>query len=172
MIGKVLGGAFVLLGCSGIGFYTVIKNAVRIRMLKEFEQDLQYIYGEIEYAAPDMAEIMERLSFRRGAFAVFFSRMQERILSHQGMRLCEYWKEEMENIRGIENLNFSDREFFMQVGENLGNMDRMTQLRTLGLFQKRLSEILRKAESEYYGKAKISLVIGITGGFFLVILLF
>ena len=171
MIGKVLGGVFVLFGCSGIGFYTVVKNAVRIRMLKEFEQDLQYIYGEIEYAAPDMAELMERLSLHRGAFDLFFSNMKERILSHQGMRLCDYWKEEMENIQGIENWDSSDREFFMQVGENLGNMDRMTQLRTLELFQKRLSETLSKAEREYYGKAKISLVISITGGIFLIILL-
>ena len=171
MMLKVTGGLLILFGCAGIGGYVVMKNSMRIRLLRELERALFYIYGEIEYAASDMVEIMERLSFRGGALGEFFLNMKGRILSHQGLRLCDYWAEEMKGIQGIESLKESDVEFIRQIGENLGNMDRMTQLRTLENFQSRLSGMIQLAEKEYHGKAKISMVIGITGGIFLVILL-
>lgn len=167
---KGLGGIFVILGCSGAGFYVAFRYATRIRILKELEQALHYIYGEISYSAPDMAEIMEHLSFRGGTFGEFFLNMRGRILSHQGLRFCEYWTEEMKDIPGLEHLTTTDCEFLQQLGENLGNMDRMTQLNTLQIFQERLSKIIQNAEQEYHGKAKVSVVIGMTIGIFLVIL--
>ncbi len=170
MLCKVFGACLVFLGCGGIGIYMAVRSHVRIRIIRELEQVLQYLYGEIEYAAPDMAELMERLSVRKGFFSYFFERMRERILSHQGLRFQDYWKEEMKNIKEMETLSSSDRELLIQIGENLGNLDRMTQLRTLELFEKRLSEIRSKAEKEYYGKARISIVVWATGGIFLVLL--
>lgn len=171
MVFKVVGCCLAFLGCSSIGICKVMKNAIRIRILQELEQILQYIYGEIEYAAVDMAEIMEGLSGREGYFSHFFQNVRERILAHQGMRLRDYWKEEMGEIQGIETLHHAERELLVQIGENLGNLDRMTQLRILGLFQKRISEMLVKAEQEQEQKAKLSMIIWATGGIFLVILL-
>ena len=170
MIWKIFGVILVFLGCSGIGGYIVVRNSVRLRMLRELEHILRYMYGEIEYASSDMAEMMESLSARDGFFSVFFAKVGKRVLSHEGLRLADYWKEEMGQIQGIETLHASDRELFIKLGENLGNLDRMTQLRTLELFEKRLSEIRTRAEKEYFGKAKINMVVWVTGGIFLIIL--
>lgn len=169
---KWMGSILVIAGCSGIGIYFVVKKSVRLRMLRELERILQYLYGEIEYAAPDMAELLEYLSFRSGAFGEFFLHLRGRILSHEGLPFCEYWKEEMPSIQGMENLTSADREFLVQIGENLGNLDRMTQLATLKIFQRRLSETLLTAEREYHGKAKVCIAGWTIAGVFVAIFLF
>ena len=169
---KIAGCVLIVCGCLGIGGYAAVQQMVRIRVLRDLERMLQYLYGEIEYAATDMAEIMEYLAFRGGAFGEFCLNMRNSLLSHQGLRFSDYWEREMQYIQGFESLREEDRELLVQIGGNLGNMDRMTQLKTLEIFQKRLSGILLLAEKEYHGKVKIRLVIGGTVGIFLTILLF
>lgn len=62
-------------------------------------------------------------------------------------------------------------ELLRSIGENLGNMDRQTQLHTLEIFQTRLREILMQARQEYGEKAKVSGIVWITAGLFLALVL-
>lgn len=168
---KLLGSILIIGGCSGIGFYIASRGAARIRILRELEQILEYLYGEIEYSGCDMAELMERLSFRGGAFGDFFLGIRGKLLSHQGYRFSEYWSGELSYIHGVENLLPEDIELLHCIGDNLGNCDRGTQLRTIEIFKKRLEKTLAGATEEYRGKAKLSIIVCATAGCFLAILL-
>ena len=50
---KIAGVLLVLTGCTGVGLYTAMRYLIRIHLLEEIEQAMQFIYSEIEYAACD-----------------------------------------------------------------------------------------------------------------------
>lgn len=168
---KFVGVVCVVCGCSGIGWYAVSRYATRIRVLQELEQALQFLYGEISYSACDMVELMGKLSLRGGAFESFWKGIQELLLQHRGQPFLTYWKSQLTQIHGYQHLTGEDRSFIEKIGSNLGNLDRQTQLDTIQLFQKRLERTIGQAVNEFHGKAKISMVLGVTVGLFLAILL-
>ncbi|MDD7404224.1 MAG: stage III sporulation protein AB [Butyribacter sp.] len=168
---KGVGICLVIAGCSGMGWYMAERHALRIRMLNEFEQALQFLYGEIEYAGCDMVELFDKLAFRGGYFAPFWLQMSGKLRSYDGVRFWEHWCRELPKISGYQNLQEEDLEILLGIGANLGNLDRQTQLHTIQIFQKRLQEVIVTARQEYRGKAKVSCVIGITAGIFLALLL-
>ena len=168
---KAAGVVLVLFGCGGLGWHTVLRYAVRIRMLAEFEQTLQYLYGEIEYSGCDMIELVERLALRQGYFEVLWENMGVCLRSYDGQGFSYHWKRELKKVEEIGCLKNGDKELFYAVGENLGNMDRQTQLHTLEIFQKRLQGILAQARQEYREKAKVSGIVWITAGLFLTLVL-
>lgn len=168
---KITGMCFIILGCSGLGWYTAERYAIRIRMLCEFEQALQFLYGEIEYSGCDMIELFDKLAFRGGYFGEFWLRMSGNLRGHDGMRLEEHWKRTLPQISDYNNFKEEDLEILLGIGANLGNLDRQTQLHTIEIFQKRLQDIILTARMEYKGKAKVSCVVGVTVGIFLSLLL-
>lgn len=168
---KLFGILCIVGGCSGIGWYAVSGYATRIHVLQELEQSLQFLYGEISYSVCDMVELMEKLSVRGGFFEDFWSGLQGLLGQHTGQPFFAYWKSQMPKIKGYQYLTAEDRLLIEKIGGNLGNLDRQTQLETIRLFQKRLEGIIGQASGEYRGKAKVSMVLGVTAGLFLAILL-
>lgn len=168
---RLLGVLLVVCGCSGMGWYSVSKYATRIRVLQELEQALQFLYGEISYSACDMVELMGKLSLRGGSFEKFWQGIQTLLLQHKGQPFFTYWKSQLSKIYGYQYLTREERSLIEKIGSNLGNLDRQTQLDTIQMFQKRLERILGQAVKEYHGKARISMVLGVTAGMFLAILL-
>lgn len=161
----------MLTGTGGLGWYGAERYAFRIRLLAELEQALQYLYGEIEYAGSDLVELCENLSVRSSYGKDFWKAMGQDLQRRDGQTLEMIWRKNMKKLSGYSCLTREDVELFTGIGENLGNLDRQTQLHTLSIFQNRLQEIILQARREYHSKAKISGVIGITAGLFLCILL-
>lgn len=168
---KLLGVCLIVCGCSGLGWYAVLRYATRLRMLEEAEQVLHFLYGEIEYSGCDMIELLDKLALRGGYFETFWSGMAQCLKSHDGQRFFQHWRQEMEKLPEITNLKEGDLELLMEIGENLGNTDRYTQLRTLEIFQERLHGVIEQARKEYGEKTKVSMVVGVTVGLFLALLL-
>ncbi|MCI8771658.1 MAG: hypothetical protein HFH73_11055 [Lachnospiraceae bacterium] len=168
---KAAGVVLVLLGCSGMGWYAVSKHSARIRMLAELEQALQYLYGEIEYSGCDMIELLDKLALRQGYFEGLWENMGDCLRSYDGRGFAYHWTREIHNVETIGCLKQTDLDLLCSVGENLGNMDRQTQLRTLEIFQARLREILVQARREFGEKAKVSSIVWITAGLFLTLVL-
>ncbi|MCD7824404.1 MAG: stage III sporulation protein AB [Clostridiaceae bacterium] len=168
---KLLGACLVLLGSSGLGWYAAGRYAARIHILEELEQALQFLYGEIEYAGCDMAELLGQLALRGQLFSAFFAQMQSKILLYDGNPFSYHWRQNLTAVTGYETLQREDLELLCAIGDNLGNMDRQTQLHTIQIFRKRLGEIVVQARREYRAKAKVSGVIGVTAGLFLAIIL-
>lgn len=168
---KIVGVALIFFGCSGMGVYAASRYATRIRMLAELEQALQYLYGEIEYSGSDIIELFHRLAFRQGYFECLWENMGNCLQEYDGQGFFFHWKRELKAVGEIGCLKSEDMELICSIGENLGNMDRQTQLHTLGIFQERLRGILLRARQEYREKAKVSGIAWITAGLFLALLL-
>lgn len=168
---KAAGVILILFGCGGLGLHAISKHTARIRMLSELEQALQYLYGEIEYSACDMVELFDKLAMRQGYFGEFWGNMGNCLRSHDGQGFYYHWGKEIHKVGAIGYLKAGDRELLDSIGENLGNMDRQTQLHTLEIFQERLRGILIQARQEYGEKVKVSSVVWITTGLFLALAL-
>lgn len=168
---KICGFALVIAGCSGLGGYMVIRYAARIRILGELEQALQFLYGEIEYSGCDIIELLDKLAVRSNYFTGLWQNMHRCLQEYDGQGFAYHWQKELKAVVGIECLNEEDMELLLAIGKNIGNTDRQTQLHTLHIFQERLREILVRARQDYREKAKVSMVVGITAGFFLALVL-
>ena len=44
---KIAGVLLILTGCTGVGLYTAMRYLIRIHLLEEIEQAMQFIYSEI-----------------------------------------------------------------------------------------------------------------------------
>lgn len=168
---KLVGVLLILTGCTGVGLYTALRYLIRIHLLEELEQAMQFIYSEVEYAACDMVEIMHMLTVRGCACRPFWCRMEEALLSCEGRLFYQCWKEYISDIDGYSCLKAEELLLLQELGKNLGNMNREAQLHTICLFLERLHTILIQAKGEYKEKRKISGIVGITAGIFISVLL-
>lgn len=169
---KLCGICLVISGCTGIGWYTVCRYASRLRILMELEKILHYLYGEIEYSCCDMIEILDKLMIRGGYFQKLWKELSIALQRYDGKCFSECWAEALGKQEEIQrNMTREDKEFLVEIGENLGNLDRNTQLHTLEIFQERVHEKIYQTRVEYRERAKVSMVVGITAGFFLTLVL-
>ena len=150
--------------------------ALRIRLLRELNQAIQLLYGEIEYAATDMVEILWLLGERGEYFRPFFGQVARSLEERNGEPLYHIWEREADRLSrtGENRLAFTreDIRFLKGLGKNLGNVDRATQLHTLGSFQRQLEGMIAQAEESCRGQAKICRVVGTVGGLLTAVLLF
>ena len=168
---KLLGFIMVVSGCGMLGVHYGQGYGIRIRLLEELEQLLQYIYGEIEYSAGDMAYIFQNCSMRAYFFCDFFEGLSGCITGGKTGTLAQFWQENMQYILYLKSLKSADRELIGELGSHIGNLDRMTQLHTLEIYRLRLEYILQDAKKNYESQKKLCSVLGVTAGFFLAVLL-
>lgn len=168
---KIIGVVFIISGGVLAGHYFAEKSLMRIHILEELEQALQFIYGEVEYAAADITGIFASLSVRSRYFKDFWIYMHDRLLANEGGALYSIWEDGLEKSAFSKYLLYEDRLFMGETGKNIGNLDRQSQLHTLEIFKKRLNNIILAAKSEYKGRAKVCHAAGAAAGIFLSILL-
>lgn len=168
---KFIGVFFTVSGGMLAGHYFADKSLIRIHILEELEQALQFIYGEVEYAALDIAEIFSSLSLRGRYCRDFWNSMYSRLLEKNGCDLYSIWISELDNSSWVKYLLHEDRLFLQEVGKNTGNLDRQSQLHTLEIFKNRISNTIETARSEYRDRARVCHAVGAAAGIFISILL-
>lgn len=168
---KFIGVLLIVSGGILAGNYFAEKGRIRIHILEELEQALQFIYGGIEYAAEDIAEIFASLALRGRYCSGFWLRMYDRLSERTGCDLYSIWVSELDNSSWIKYLLYEDRLFLEEVGKNTGNLDRQSQLHTLEIFKNRISSMIKAAKSGYKDRARVCHATGAAAGIFISILL-
>lgn len=161
----------ILMGCIGLGWYAASRYATRIKVLEEMEQVLEYLYGEIAYAGCDLLELLQELGRRGNYFQNFWKDLGNVLQKRAGGTFGEHWRTILRKQNFYTMLREEDRELFLEIGNNVGNLDRQTQLHTLKIFQERLLAIRKTARKEYKDRAKVTGITAVTAGMFLSILL-
>ena len=168
---KFIGVVFIISGGLLAGHYFAEKSLIRIHILEELEQALQFMYGEIEYAASAITGIFGSLAARSRYCKEFWLYMHDRLLENEGGALYSIWEDGLDKSVWSKYLLYEDRLFMGETGKNIGNLDRQSQLHTLEIFKKRLANIILAARSEYKARAKVCHAAGAAAGIFLSILL-
>lgn len=168
---KLLGVLFVTVGCGMCGWYFSDRFLGRVHLLEEWQQLIQYLYGEIEYSECDIYEILCKMAGRCSYSRSFWLSAAKDISTHNGLTFSKIWKSHISEIELWELLKSEEQDIIESLGDNLGSLDRETQLHTLKIFQDRLSLNLSKAKEEYAVQARLCHVICITVGIFISVLL-
>lgn len=168
---KTIGVFLVVAGAGGCGWVLARSAGKRIEILQELLQALILLHGDIAYSVGDMSENMERLSCRTEYFSAFFQEISERLSQKRGQSLYHIWREELKQLSCRQLLHREDMEFLKEIGQNLGNLDRQTQLNTLQVMRERLQQNIDAARQEYRSQAKLFRVVGLTVGIFTAVLL-
>lgn len=167
---KVLGICLVMAGCIGSACYLSGKKLHRIRLLEEWDKNLQLLYGEVEYAGRDIPELIGNMEQQSHYTRNFWNRLGEGLCCEYPERLQTLWQMELSqpewHVLGEEALSLME-----ELGKILGQTDRQSQMRALNLYRERLGMIQKQARESYQGQSRIYHVAGITFGCFLVILL-
>jgi len=161
---KFIGVVFIISGGVLSGHYFAEKSLIRIHILEELEQALQFIYGEIEYSALDISEIFGNLAPRGRYCKDFWAGMQEKLAGREGRSLYSIWEEALDKSGWTKYLLYQDMLFLKEVGKNTGNLDRQSQLHTLEIFKNRLEDIITVSKSSYKDKARVCHTVGAAAG--------
>lgn len=168
---KTTGSLMALAGCCGCGIWLTARRRRRLEILREMEQILIFLYGEIEYAAVDVAELFLILAEKMCYFKSFFEELCWQFDGIEQETLYELWKKTITGCGLADGVDKEDVELWQEVGMQLGTLERKTQLQTLQILRERLHRRIIDAEAEYKAQARVYRLTGVTGGIFMVILL-
>ena len=74
------------------GHYFADRYLMRVYILEEFMQALQYIYSEIEYSVADMSEVFDMIAERTKYLSEFFKCISDSLKVKDGSVFSEKWK--------------------------------------------------------------------------------
>ena len=157
---------------SAIGWYEAERIRQRTSELRELEQALMMLKGDIRFAKTTLPEAIARLArYHEGSFAEFFRVVSAELLEYSGVSLNEIWRQRTEEILKGTALNAKDREFVASLGDMLGVADVQLQQNTLELAAERLSGEIAAASEKEKDRMYLCRALGVLGGVFLTVLL-
>ena len=173
---KTAGALLILFSASGFGIWWASQRRGRLAMLEGLRQMVYFLKGEIVYHHAALEEAFQRVGNRNGGpMGDLFENTAKAIRRQKGEPFCQIWKQEVEkfgeNRRGLP-IKKEDLNHLNCLGNHLGYLDVDMQEKTLSLYLEQLDltiEYLRQSERE---ACRLSTVLGIMGGMFLVIAMY
>ena len=101
---KITGSIMALAGSWGCGMWLAARRRRRIELLREMEQILIFLYGEIEYAAVDVAELFQILAGKMCYFGSFFEELCRQFQGIEQETLYDLWKKAIAGSRLAEGM--------------------------------------------------------------------
>lgn len=169
---KVIGAIIVILGTTSLGGYLSFVYKNRLNNLYEIRKAFLYIQGEIHYMNTPMPELLEMVSLRiKGPFRFFF----QTVAGESGIRsaggLKEIWRESYHKEISWKLLEKEAEDEFMEIGGQLGVLDRTTQEKAIDYFLQKWEWIIEKRQRDQSSKIRLYYVCGVAGGILVVLLL-
>lgn len=172
MILEIIGSSFVVAGTSFLGFWWAANYKRRMEELGQMEHLMHMLYGEIKYREGNFSESF--LSIGRhcnGRIQIFAIQLSDALNEGSGDPFFIIWTNAVKRCWKNSALTEEDKDIFISVGKKMGYLDKEMQLNTIELFLTQIEqrqEALRKMLPE---KCRISRLIGVLSGIFIVILL-
>lgn len=172
MIWKIIGGAMVVMSCSGFGFFLAGKWKLHLRNMEELRRMIFLLKGEIIYANAPLEEAFERVGKKcEGVLSRFFIAVSERISNQRGEPFYEMWKEEIDKLGSETALSVRDKQELAGFGEHLGYLDRDMQERTILLYLEQLDITIGYLREHLSERSRLYTSLGIMCGLFLTIVM-
>lgn len=172
MFCKAIGIVCILLSATGIAIRKNKGLHRQLLELRQLQQLLQLLQGEIRYQCATLPEAFvgcgERLA---GTCGSWMERLGKRLLQYEGVSFREIWEEELDVLQKDTMLSKECLINLRQLGGQLSYADRDTQLHGIQLCCMRLDEEEGRLSGELPGKLKTGTGLMILTGCFLVILL-
>ncbi len=169
---KIIGAVCIIISCTAIGFSLSYRVHGRYRELTELKKILYLLSGEIKFGSSTLEEAFQTVAERSGPpYDGFFSYLSEEMQKRSSVTLAEIWRSGLETKLKPARLSKGDREILLHVGNDMGCLDKETQLKTLALAGEQLEDVRKSLYIELPKKMKLYNYLGILAGVFLTILL-
>lgn len=169
---KWIGIAIVLSGSTALGIYKSCMYINRLNNLQEIKKAFLFMQGEMRYMNTPMSELFYMVAHRiKGPFRQFFQKMAERLERKNEGDLREIWKCCMEEEIGVDVLEREAREEFLEMGGQLGCLDRQAQEKAIDYFLEKWEFIIEKRRKEKSNRLRLYYICGVMGGLLVVIIL-
>lgn len=170
---KLLGILCIVSGSSGLGFLYARELELRLMELRQLQQMLLQLRGEIRYMHQPLPDAFWHLSEKAPAlFVDFLTKMAQELQKRNGQSAEEIWKKNLkECLQGL-HIDGQEQKDLEKLGSMLGYLDVDMQLNALDYYLEQLKESsLRVAEVSKTQK-RLYQSMGILGGAALAVLVF
>jgi stage III sporulation protein AB len=169
---KIIGCILIILSTTGMGFYFSSIMKCRMEDLKEWKKLICLLRGDIRYASTPLPEAISSAGRRHeGNFHAFLNTVGTQLQELAGETLAAIWKSAAEKELSNTSLNTKDKVQLIRFGENLGYLDKDTQMNTFELYLSQLDEEIADLSRTVKGKAYLYNSLGIMAGIFITIIM-
>lgn len=169
---RFLGTILLLAGSAAFGIYQGCLYCSRLGVLYEVKKAFLHIQGEIRYMNTPMPEALESTSrLVKGACQRFFQRVATELEAGKGTELKSIWEEAVRREMTGENMEREAMEELLEIGGQLGCLDRKAQEKAIDYFLKKWDVLIEKRQKEKNIKLKLYYTCGIMSGLMIVIIL-
>ncbi len=169
---KIAGAVCIIAACTAMGFSFSFRLRCRYGELTELKKILYLLSGEIRFGGSTLDEAFEMVRDRcEEPYRGFFSALSGELKKGGGRTLSQIWREAVNEKLPGSRLSREDRNILQRVGEDLGCLDKETQLKSLSLSIEQLDGAGKALYAELPKKMKLYNYLGILTGVFLTIFL-
>lgn len=172
MVTKLLGSILVMAATTAIGLFLGMEKTNRVKQLRELKRLMLLLQGDIRYGRTPLPQALCALGENNNTpFRHFFLQVSKRLEEFGGDSFYQVWKLCAKQELKETSLLKKDKERLIMLGENLGYLDVKMQLNVIELYLNQLEEEIL-AEAETLGeKVRLSRMLGVLSGIFLVVIM-
>jgi len=142
-----------------------------VEQLVAMKEMFLMLWGEISYTRTPLKEAFLQIASQgKEPFSSFLLKAAEELEENESSMGC-FWNRLVEKESNKFLFNEEERGLLQRAGENFGYLDGQMQLKNLELYMEQAEVLIRKAQKELKDKQKVSSVLSLMCGLFLVILL-
>lgn len=169
---KIMGAIFVLLTTGSLGFLKGQQYKERIRYLKVLENIFLELLNDIQYGNITISESFGRIS---SIVPVPYDRFMKNLCGElkwkRGRAFTDIFIEEVDHCLQNTYLELTDLQKLKELGSAMDTAERKTQIHLIETYLRELKRQTENLEETSAGQQKVCQALGISGGFFLLILL-
>ena len=167
-----LAGSILIITVSALYGWKVKRElAEHVRQLVGMKEMFLMLWGEISYTRTPLKEAFLQIAFQnKEPFSGFLKKAAEGLKENEES-IGIYWSRLVEQEAEKFLFNQEERGLLQRAGENFGYLDGQMQLKNLELYMEQTEVLIQKAQAELKDRQKLSGVLSLMCGLFLVILL-
>lgn len=162
---KMTGAVMVFVACVAMGYGRGREYRRRIGELLMIKKIVLMLRGEVRYAASAFPEAFDRISGKvEHKFGKVMGEIAKELKRQPGKPLAQIWKERLKP--GLEScaLTKEDKNQLIQLGSDLGYLDRDMQLSTIDFYVEQLEGTIEALEKEKEKRSRVYNCLGVFAG--------
>lgn len=159
-------------GCTGMGLAVGRSCRKRFEQMQQMRHTLLLLHGEIRYTGAELPEAIQQAAHRsENPFSDFYEALADKMRQMTGQSLKTLWQECAAQHLKQTYLSKEDKKIFVDLGSQMGYLDRKMQLSVLEECTALLENSMTELEKSLKQRQKLGMTLGILSGFFLMVLL-
>ena len=169
---KIIGSILIVLSASALGMIKGQELQKRLSDMLEIKRIFIILKSQIEYTRSTFPAVFGQMARRcDGIYKEWLLYLAKELNKCQANRIRNIWEDGVDEVLFKTQLKKTELELIKSVGTNLGQLDIESQTNAICLFLEQWEETIQKTRADLDAKKRLSNLLGVLGGAFLVILL-